>query len=136
MATKDFRLETPKASVFMVQSKGGKIKAKMEVNPGYTRRMEKSFSATQRRIDNEVMRYMEPYMQMQTGAMIMSMRASTVTGSGEVIVNTPYARKVYYSSASVGRPAGPQRGPKYFERMKADKKEAILKAAKGESGAK
>lgn len=136
MAAKDFRLETPKATVFMVTTKSGKLKAKMEVKPGYTKRMEQTFSNVQRRVDSEVMRYMEPYMQMQTGAMIMSMRASTVAGSGEVIVNTPYARRVYYSSSGVGRPTGPQRGPKYFERMKADKKDVILRVAKGESGAK
>lgn len=136
MAAKDFHLVTPKATVFMLETKSGRHKAKIEINPSYTKRMEQSFSNVQRRIDSEVMRYMEPYMQMQTGAMIMSMRASSVIGSGEVVVNTPYARRIYYSSAGVGRPTGPQRGPKYFERMKADKKEAILKAAKGESGAK
>lgn len=81
-------------------------------------------------VDNEVMRRMEPYMPKLNGAMIDSMITDTQIGSGEVVVNTPYAHARSISARNVS----PHRGPHFFERFKADCKDDILRAAALASG--
>lgn len=78
------------------------------------------FQQTQAMLDSEVMRVMEPYMPLDTGTMIASMQSATHPGSGEIHVNTPYAAKVNYISGIMGK-NGPNRGRRFFDRMKADK---------------
>ncbi len=85
----------------------------------------------QKFVDSEVMRCMEPYMPKQTGTMIDSMIIATRIGSGEVVVNTPYARKVSRKARKNGL-----RGSRFFERMKADCKDDILRGAAEFSGGK
>ena len=82
-------------------------------------------------IDSEVMRVMSPYMPKRRGIMIESMKYSTDIGSGEVIVNTPYAHMRLHHGPTKGL-----RGPNYFERMKADKLDEILKGATKIAGGK
>ena len=101
---------------------------------------------------------MVPYTPMDTGAMIQSATAETVIGSGKIQYNSPYARYLYYGEiygpnvpikengiitgywspphkTPTGRPLTysterhPQAGKLWFERMKADHKEDILKGA-------
>ncbi len=69
----------------------------------------------QKKLDTEVMRVMEPYMPKLYGNMIQSMEKATDIGSGEIIVNTPYAHRRLKSARKNGL-----RGPNFFERMKAD----------------
>lgn len=114
-------VETPRGSVVTVKAKNGTVKAKLKWNEGFGKKKTAVFDRGQAIFDSEVMRQMTPYMQLVTGAMIHSMTLGTDIGSGEIRVITPYAKSVYYSSAPVGRPTGPLRGPYYFERMKADK---------------
>ncbi len=83
-------------------------------------------------VDSEVMRRMEPYMPKLTGAMINSMITGTRIGSGEVVVNTPYAHARSKSARNVPL----LRGPHFFERFKADCKDDILRAAALASGGK
>lgn len=80
-------------------------------------------------VDSEVMRYMEGYMPKLTGTMIESMVLATDIGSGRVVVNTEYAKKRAKSARHNG-----QRGPYFFERMKADHKDDILSGAAAISG--
>lgn len=115
-------------------------------------------SPVQRFVDSEVLRLMVPYTPMDTGAMIQSATAGTVIGSGKIQYNSPYARYLYYGEVygpnvpikengiitgywspphktPTGRPLTysterhPQAGKLWFERMKADHKEDILKGA-------
>lgn len=86
----------------------------------------------QKIVDSEVTRRMEPYMPKLTGTMINSMITGTNLGSGEVVVNTPYAHARSKSARSVP----PLRGPHFFERFKADCKDDILRAAALASGGK
>lgn len=81
--------------------------------------------------DSEVMRYMDPYIPLASGAMRNSMLTYTVPGSGEVNVNTPYAHRRLLSARKNGL-----RGPNFFERMKADHKKDILRAAASAAGGK
>lgn len=85
----------------------------------------------QQYIDSEVMRHMEPYMPKLTGTMINQMIIPTVIGGGEVVVETPYARARSKSARNNGL-----RGPKFFERMKADHRDDILDGAAKLSGGK
>lgn len=129
-------ITTPKGDVVTYKTANGEIKARIEWNPDFGSNRTRQFRQGQKMFDSEVMRLMEPYMQMVTGAMIMSMRLSSTPGTGEVIVNTPYARRVYYSRSPVGRPTGALRGPYYFHRMKADKRDHLRRFAASATGGK
>lgn len=83
----------------------------------------------QKILDNEVMRVMEPYMQLDSKTMINSMLTGTQPGSGEVVVETPYAHMRLHSGPTKGL-----RGPEYFERMKADHKDNLLRIAANAAG--
>ncbi len=87
-----------------------------------------------------------------SGALSKSSTLGTVIGTGEVKQNVPYARYQYYGKLMVSSLTGsawskgeekvltdkdlvhnnayhPQAGPYWFERMKADHKDKILKGA-------
>lgn len=106
----------------------------------------------QKLVDSEVMRYMGPYMpRRQAGELEHKMVMDTVIGSGEVRISGPYAHYLYegilYVSPTTGSAwakeneikvptskeltyaGAPMRGKKFFERMKADHREDILRAA-------
>lgn len=110
-------------------------------------------------IDSEVMRVSEPYMPKETGTLINSMYAFTVIGSGEIVVNTPYAHYLYNGIVyGPNRPKldengilvgwwsppkkyatprqlkystakNPQAGARWFDRAMADHKDEIAKGA-------
>lgn len=97
----------------------------------------------QKFIDNEVLRCNEPYVPMDSSKLKQSGIAGTVVGSGNVVYNCPYGRYQYYGKLMVG-PAPKQltntdlkyhsgdsrRGAFWFERMKADHLDDILRGAK------
>lgn len=110
----------------------------------------------QKLVDSECMRYMSDYMpRRQAGELEHMMVLATVIGSGEIDTPGPYAHYLYegvlYVSPTTGSawakkneikvPTGkeltyagaPMRGKKWFERMKADHKEDILRAAQAMS---
>lgn len=89
----------------------------------------------QKFVDSEVLRLSSPYVPFQTGALEHSGILGTNIGSGEVIYNAPYAADQYYKT-STSRSYDPQRGAKWFERMKIDHKDEILRGAKKISGGK
>lgn len=88
----------------------------------------------QRFIDSECLRLTAPFAPKDTGALIESGTINTKIGSGEVIYNTPYARRWYYMPAQFQ--GAPERGNYFFERMKQQYKEQILAGAKKLAGAK
>jgi hypothetical protein len=112
------------------------------------------YGRTQKFIDSEVIRLMRPYTPFLTGALDKSATLSTKIGSGEVKQNMPYARYLYYGKLMVSSITGssyasqgekkvltdkdleynksehPLAGKMWFERMKADKKEQILRGAR------
>lgn len=106
----------------------------------------------QKLVDSEVMRYMSDYMpRRQAGELEHMMIMSTVIGSGQIDTPGPYAHYLYegilYVSPTTGSAwakeneikvptdrlltyaGAPMRGKKWFDRMKADHKGDILKAA-------
>ena len=78
----------------------------------------------QKIVDSEVIRYCSPLVPFDTGMLEKSASLYTELGSGEIEYNTPYARKQYHENSGTG-----QRGKLWFERMKADHKEDILRTA-------
>ncbi len=114
----------------------------------------------QKFIDSEVIRLMGPYMPMRNGFLEKSATISTVIGSGLVQQHTPYARFQYYGKVMIDpetrsswarkgvkkiltdrdlvhdKSKHPQAGSFWFKRMKADRKEDILKGVRKIAGAK
>lgn len=66
-------------------------------------------------VDSEVLRRCEPYVPRDTGQLIQSGVRNTVVGSGQVVYNTPYARRWYYEAARFQ--GAPKRGNYWFDRM-------------------
>lgn len=118
-----FRLETDSTAAILARrglEKGGRV---------------------QKYIDSEVIRLSRPYTPFLSGALMRSAESGTESGSGEVVYNSPYGRYQYYGKVMVGRApktvtdrvltysGAPKRGAKWFERMKADCKDDILRGA-------
>lgn len=111
------------------------------------------FTNVQKFVDSEVMRYMVPYTPMRSGFLMKSPVLGTKIGSGRIFYASPYARFQYYGYVMVSRVTGSpyarqgeskvktnrmlhynlKRHPKaqrlWFEVMKQDKKEALLRGA-------
>lgn len=122
---KNFSITTPRGSITTVQTANGTMTAKLEWNPSFARTKSESFSKAQEFVDSECLRYMNPLTPRRTGAMIKSATLGTVIGSGAIDYLTPYARRQYYEHKSKAR---------WFEKMKASNKEAILKGAEQIAG--
>lgn len=113
----------------------------------------------QKFIDQEVIRLMASYTPMLTGMLEKSATIGTKIGSGLIEQTAPYAGYQYYGKLMVSSITGsawshgekkvltdkdlvhnksqhPQAGPFWFERMKADHKEGILRGARKVAGAK
>ena len=103
----------------------------------------------QKYVDNEVLRLSDPYLPYQTGMLRDSGLHGTDVGSGKVVWNSPYAKFLYYGKVMLGMEShspwaksgekkaktsrdltyhgAPKRGAFWFERMKADHLQEILK---------
>ena len=98
-------------------------------NVNFARNYNEQFRKAQKKVDSEVLRLTTPYVPFRSGELIRSGIRNTVLGEGRVVYKTPYARRLYYSQGYKFRGA-PQRGQKWFERMKRKHKEYILLQAK------
>lgn len=121
-------------------------------NNGFGSRRSEQFQRAQRFIDSECIRLMVPYTPMLNGVLFRSATEGTVIGSGKIVYNAPYARYQYYGKLMVSSTTGSaySRGEKkvltgtdlqynksrhrlagslWFERMKADHKDEILRGA-------
>lgn len=125
-------IKTPRGQVIRTKTESGEFVATLEWNPNFGPSMTKGFNAAQKYVDSEVMRRMAPYMPLRTGAMIKSVQLGTYIGSGEVNVIAPYAR--VQNDTAPTRPYDAQRGGKFFDRMKADHKDDILRGAQKIAG--
>ena len=76
-----------------------KIKTKVIVNAGKTaaKRGLGLGGRAQQFIDSEVLRLCEPYVPMRSKELIRSGIRATIIGQGQVIYDTPYARRWYMS---------------------------------------
>ena len=151
-------VSTPKGDIIEVRYKNGKAKMQLRWAKSFRPTMERNFQEAQRFVDSECIRQMKPYTPMQSGALEKSATLGTKIGSGEIHQVAPHARYQYHGRLMVSRITGsafasageskvltsqllkystirhPQAGKLWFERMKADKKERILRGAQKYAG--
>ncbi len=147
-------VETPRGRIVDVHHRDGTISMELQWNPSFSQRMNRNFNDVQMYVDSTVIRLMTPYTPMRNGVLYKSATLGTVIGSGEIKQVAPYARLQYYGNVMVSRITGstwarngeskvitnnplqydtsrhPLAGKMWFERMKADKKDAILQGAR------
>lgn len=104
-----------------------------------TRGLEKN-GEVQKYIDSECLRLCESLVPKDVGNLIQSGTINTQIGTGEVKYRTPYARRWYYMPANFNQGSGSGmnavgRGNYWFERMKQQHKENILRGARRIAGA-
>lgn len=106
-----------------------KIDAKLDLNVDKVcSRFDPKYDLAQKRLDSEVVRCSSPYVPMRSGQLMRSGENGTKLGSGLVVWNTPYARRMYYGlNYHFSTDKHPQACAQWFEKAKAVHKDAWLK---------
>lgn len=99
--------------------------ATLTYNPNYKATFEEKMWLTQKYLDNKVIMHLQEYVSYKHGVQAKSIRLASEAGSGYVTIGVPYAEYQAYSKRIKKRVG--KRGTYPFERMKADKKDTILK---------
>ena len=94
-------------------------------NSAFTRKFNENLNDTQIYLDTMVGTYLQDYVSYKTGTQMKSIILTNTYGKGYVLINVPYAEYQAYSTRIKKRVG--KRGTRPFERMKADKKDSILK---------
>ena len=123
MAKDVLKVEFPQGRIYV--SQGGNGKAYIEYNKSYVNKFNNDLNKTQVFLDNKVIMFLQEYVSYKTGTQEKSIRLTSDPGSGKVHINVPYAEYQAYSK-KIKKRVG-KRGTYPFERMKADKKDTILK---------
>ena len=123
MANDVLKVEFPQGKIYVSQN--GKGKAYIEYNKSYVNKFNNNLNKEQVFLDNKVIMYLQEYVSYKTGTQEKSIRLTSDAGSGLVHINVPYAEYQAYSKRIKKRVG--KRGTRPFERMKADKKDTILK---------
>lgn len=147
-------VQIPQGRIVEVRYRNGRLAMELQWNPNFSQRMNRNFNDVQMYVDSTVIRLMIPYTPMRNGILYKSATLGTVIGSGEIHQIVPYAKFQYYGNVMVSRLTGsawakhgeskvltnrplhydtsrhPLAGKLWFERMKADKKDAILQGAR------
>lgn len=118
------KITTPRGSV--IQTSNGS--AKLVWDTYFAAKRNEMFSQQQKFVDSEVLRRCSPRVPFDTGMLEKSGTLGTEIGSGEVEYTAPYSAAQYYNTSET-RSYDPNRGAKWFERMKASEKEEILEGA-------
>ena len=123
MAKDVLKVEFPQGRIYVSQN--GKGKAYIEYNKSYVNKFNNNLNKEQVFLDNKVIMFLQEYVSYKTGTQEKSIRLTSDAGSGLVHINVPYAEYQAYSKRIKKRVG--KRGTYPFERMKADKKDTILK---------
>lgn len=123
MANDVLKVEFPQGRIYVTD--GGNGKAYIEYNKSYVNKFNNDLNKTQVFLDNKVIMYLQEYVSYKHGVQAKSIRLTSDVGSGLVHINVPYAEYQAYSK-KIKKRVG-KRGTYPFERMKADKKDTILK---------
>lgn len=109
----------------------------IRMSADFARSLGAMFARKQQYIDRETVRLMEPYTPKRTGRKIDISASGTRPGSGVVQYDSSIARRNYYTNEGTGidgrnakNGTKGLRGRLWLERMKADRKQDILKGAK------
>lgn len=122
MANDILKVEFPQGKIYVSDKNG---KAYIEYNKSYVNKFNKNLNKEQVFLDNKVIIYLQEYVSYKSGTQEKSIRLTSDPGSGLVHINVPYAEIQAYSKRIKKRVG--KRGTYPFERMKADKKDTILK---------
>ena len=123
MANDVLKVEFPQGKIYVSQN--GKGKAYIEYNKSYVNKFNNNLNKEQVFLDNKVIMFLQEYVSYKSGTQEKSIRITSNPGSGLVHINVPYAEYQAYSKRIKKRVG--KRGTYPFERMKADKKDTILK---------
>ena len=123
MANNVLKVEFPQGRIYVSQNGNGK--AYIEYNKSYVNKFNNNLNKEQVFLDNKVIMYLQEYVSYKHGVQAKSIRLTSDAGSGLVHINVPYAEYQAYSKRIKKRVG--KRGTYPFERMKADKKDTILK---------
>lgn len=123
MANDVLKVEFPQGKIYVSQNGNGK--AYIEYNKSYVNKFNNNLNKEQVFLDNKVIMFLQEYVSYKTGTQEKSIRLTSDPGSGLVHINVPYAEYQAYSK-KIKKRVG-KRGTYPFERMKADKKDTILK---------
>ena len=123
MAKDVLKVEFPQGKIYVSQNGNGK--AYIEYNKSYVNKFNNNLNKEQVFLDNKVIMHLQEYVSYKTGTQEKSIRLTSDPGSGLVHINVPYAEYQAYSKRIKKRVG--KRGTYPFERMKADKKDTILK---------
>ena len=123
MANDVLKVEFPQGKIYVSQN--GKGKAYIEYNKSYVNKFNNNLNKEQVFLDNKVIMFLQEYVSYKTGTQAKSIRLTSNPGSSKVHINVPYAEYQAYSKRIKKRVG--KRGTYPFERMKADKKDTILK---------
>ena len=66
--------------------------------PAVKREMREKVDRAQHILDTTIIRDTDPFVPMDTGMLARSVQTASRIGKGEIVYNTPYARKVYYNT--------------------------------------
>ena len=123
MAKDVLKVEFPQGKIYVTD--GGNGKAYIEYNKSYVNKFNNNLNKEQVFLDNKVIMFLQEYVSYKHGVQAKSIRLTSDPGSGLVHINVPYAEYQAYSK-KIKKRVG-KRGTYPFERMKADKKDTILK---------
>ena len=123
MAKDVLKVEFPQGKIYVSQNGNGK--AYIEYNKSYVNKFNNDLNKEQVFLDNKVIMFLQEYVSYKYGVQAKSIRLTSDAGSGLVHINVPYAEYQAYSKRIKKRVG--KRGTYPFERMKADKKDTILK---------
>lgn len=116
------KVEFPQGKIYISDKNG---KAYIEYNKSYVNKFNTNLNKTQVFLDNKVIMHLQEYVSYKSGTQAKSIRLASEAGSGYVTIGVPYAEYQAYSK-KIKKRVG-KRGTYPFERMKADKKDTILK---------
>ena len=123
MANDVLKVEFPQGKIYVTD--GGNGTAYIEYNKSYVNKFNNNLNKEQVFLDNKVIMFLQEYVSYKHGVQAKSIRLTSDPGSGLVHINVPYAEYQAYSKRIKKRVG--KRGTYPFERMKADKKDTILK---------
>lgn len=114
-------IKYPYGKIYFEKGKNGS--AYLEFNDVYFKKFNGNLDTLQKQLDNLVAINLMEYVSKKTGVQELSIKISSVPGSGLVHINVPYAYYQAYSKRIKKRVG--KRGTQPFERMVADKKGSI-----------